>query len=82
MSITSRRNSLRKSSISINSIRNTFASFSKGITNAKQKSDDILKQSISNKYVLKNENFIEKQIQTQMCIETMFKEMKGKIKYT
>lgn len=45
-------------------------------------SDDILKQSISNKYVLKNENFIEKQIQTQMCIETMFKEMKGKIKYT
>ena len=45
MSITSRRNSLRKSSISINSIRNTFASFSKGITNAKQKSDDILKQT-------------------------------------
>jgi len=45
MSITSRRNSLRKSSISINSIRNTFTSFSKGITNAKQKSDDILKQT-------------------------------------
>ena len=45
MSITSRRNSLRKSSISINSIRNTFASFSKGIINAKQKSDDILKQT-------------------------------------
>ena len=45
MSITSRRNSLRKSSISNNSIRNTFASFSKGITNAKQKSDDILKQT-------------------------------------
>ena len=45
MSITSRRNSLRKSSISINSISNTFASFSKGITNAKQKSDDILKQT-------------------------------------
>ena len=45
MSISIRRNSLRKSSISINSIRNTFTSFSKGITNAKQKSDDILKQT-------------------------------------
>ena len=45
MSISSRRNSLRKSSISINSIRNTFTSFSKGITNAKQSSDDILKQT-------------------------------------
>ena len=45
MSISIRRNSLRKSSISINSIRNTFTSFSKGITNAKQSSDDILKQT-------------------------------------
>ena len=45
MSISSRRNSLRKSSISINSIRNTFTSFSKGINNAKQSSDDILKQT-------------------------------------
>ena len=45
MSISSRRNSLRKSSISINSIRDTFTSFSKGINNAKQKSNDILKQT-------------------------------------
>ena len=45
MSISSRRNSLRKSSISINSIRDTFTSFSKGINNAKQSSNDILKQT-------------------------------------
>ena len=49
MSISSRRNSLRKSSISINSIRNTFTSFSKGITNAKQSSDDIIKGIIYKK---------------------------------
>ena len=45
MSISSRRNSLRKSSISIDSIRKTVSSFTKGISSAKQKSDDIVKQT-------------------------------------
>ena len=45
MSISSRRNSLRKTSISINSIRSTFASFSKGISGARQKSQEIVKQT-------------------------------------
>ena len=45
MSISSRRNSLRKSSISIDSIRKTVSSFTKGISSAKQKSEDIVKQT-------------------------------------
>ena len=45
MSINSRRDSLRKSSISINTIRNSFNSFSKGISGARQKSQEILKQT-------------------------------------
>ena len=45
MSISSRRNSLRKSSISIDSIRKTVSSFAKGISSAKQKSEDIVKQT-------------------------------------
>ena len=43
MSISSRRNSLRKSSISIDSIRKTVTSFTKGINSANQKSDEIVK---------------------------------------
>ena len=45
MSISIRRNSLRKSSISIDSIRKTTSSFSRGISSAREQSNAIVKQT-------------------------------------